>query len=134
MASISYTTQKPPQFILSILDIWIKFGFRKISFVELRVKHGFDKRDHRSANRKSSGQRGARSTVQNLFNSKIINGVYAFSGLPNDDGYLSSPEGQQKISQEVSQQSFIDLYNISVNNPFNYAAPRLMRLGVRFTL
>ena len=73
-------------------------------------------------------------TVQNLFNSKIVNGVYAFSGLPNDDGYLSSPEGQQKISQEVSQQSFIDLYNISVNNPFNYAAPRLMRLGVRFTL
>lgn len=72
--------------------------------------------------------------VQNIFNGKIIQGVYAFSGLPDDDGYLSSPEGQQKISQQVSQQSFIDLYNISVNNPFNYASPRLIRLGVRFQL
>jgi hypothetical protein len=72
--------------------------------------------------------------VQNLFNGKIVQGVYAFTGLPDDDGYLSSPEGQQKISQQVSQQSFIDLYNISVNNPFNYGAPRMMRLGVRFQL
>lgn len=73
-------------------------------------------------------------TVQNLFNGKIVNGVYAFSGLPNDDGYLSSPEGKQIIAQQVDQQSFIDLYNISMNNPFNYAAPRLMRLGIRFEL
>ncbi len=72
--------------------------------------------------------------AQNLFNGKIIQGVYAFSGLPNDDGYLSSPEGQQKISQQASQQSFIDLYNISVNNPFNYSAPRTIRIGVRFQL
>ena len=72
--------------------------------------------------------------VQNLFNSKIIENVYAFSGLPNDDGYLNSPEGQQTISNQVSQQSFIDLYNLSVNNPFNYAAPRLIRIGVRFAL
>lgn len=72
--------------------------------------------------------------VSNLFNGKIVENVYAFSGLPNDDGYLSSPEGQQKISQQVSQQSFIDLYNISVNSPFNYSAPRVFRLGVRFQL
>ncbi|MFM9945896.1 MAG: carboxypeptidase-like regulatory domain-containing protein [Bacteroidia bacterium] len=72
--------------------------------------------------------------VQNIFNGKIVQGVYAFTGLPNDDGYLNSPEGQQKISQQVSQQSFIDLYNISVNSPFNYAAPRLFRLGIRFQL
>ncbi|MCB9251457.1 MAG: TonB-dependent receptor [Flavobacteriales bacterium] len=72
--------------------------------------------------------------VQNLFNTKIIESVYAFTGLPNDDGYLNSPLGEQAISQQVNQQSFIDLYNISMNNPFNYASPRLIRLGLRFTL
>jgi hypothetical protein len=72
--------------------------------------------------------------VQNLFNSKIVENVYAFTGLPNDDGYLNSPQGQQAVSQQISQQSFIDLYNISMNSPFNYAAPRLIRLGLRFQL
>ncbi len=72
--------------------------------------------------------------VQNVFNGKIVQSVYAFTGLPNDDGYLSSPEGQLKVSQQVSQQSFIDLYNLSVNSPFNYATPRLFRIGVRFQL
>jgi hypothetical protein len=72
--------------------------------------------------------------VQNLFNAKIVESVYSFTGLPNDDGYLNSPAGQQAISQQINQQSFIDLYNISMNNPFNYGAPRLIRLGLRFTL
>lgn len=72
--------------------------------------------------------------IQNIFNRKNVEGVYAYTGLPNDDGYLSSPEGQQVIAQQVSQQSFIDLYNISVNNPYNYGTPRLIRIGVRLTL
>jgi hypothetical protein len=72
--------------------------------------------------------------VQNVFNSKIVESVYSFTGLPNDDGYLNSPQGQQAISQQVNQQSFIDLYNVSMNSPFNYASPRLVRLGLRFEL
>ncbi len=72
--------------------------------------------------------------IQNLFNGKIVESVYAYTGLPNDDGYLNSPDGQQVISQQINQQSFIDLYNISVNNPSNYLAPRLIRLGLRFQL
>jgi hypothetical protein len=72
--------------------------------------------------------------VQNIFNTKIVESVYSYTGLPNDDGYLNSPQGQQVISQQVNRQSFIDLYNISMNNPFNYSSPRLMRLGLRFTL
>jgi outer membrane receptor protein involved in Fe transport len=69
--------------------------------------------------------------VQNLLNSKIVEGVYAYTGLPNDDGYLNSPQGQQYISEQVSAQSFIDLYRIKVDNPGNFALPRLARLGVR---
>ncbi len=69
--------------------------------------------------------------VQNLLNQKAIDGVYQFTGLPNDDGYLSSPQGQQYISEQVSQQAFIDLYNVKVDNPYNYTFPRLARLGVK---
>ena len=72
--------------------------------------------------------------VQNIFNQKLVENVYQFTGLPGDDGYISSPDGQQVVAQQINQQSFIDLYNISVNNPFNYGTPRLVRLGVRFSL
>lgn len=71
--------------------------------------------------------------VQNLLNNKIVEGVYGYTGLPNDDGYLNSPQGQQYIQEQINQQSFIDLYNVKVNNPSNYAIPRLARLGFRMT-
>ena len=69
--------------------------------------------------------------VQNLLNQKAINDVYQYTGLPNDDGYLSSPQGQQYISEQANRQSFIDLYSTKVNNPYNYTFPRLARLGVK---
>lgn len=69
--------------------------------------------------------------VQNLLNNKIIENVYAYTGLPNDDGYLNSPQGQQYISEQINAQSFVDLYKISMDNPGNYAVPRMARLGVR---
>jgi len=73
-------------------------------------------------------------TVQNLFNKRNVENVYSFTGLPNDDGYLNSPQGAQAIAQQINQQSFIDLYKMSVNNPYNYSTPRLFRLGLRFNL
>jgi len=69
--------------------------------------------------------------VQNLLDQRIINGVYGYTGTPNDDGYLESPQGRQYISEQVNAQSFMDLYNAKVDNPFNYSFPRLARLGVR---
>ena len=69
--------------------------------------------------------------VQNLLNQKAIDDVYQYTGLPNDDGYLSSPQGQQYISEQANRQSFIDLYSTKVNNPYNYTFPRLARLGVK---
>ena len=71
--------------------------------------------------------------VQNLLNNRIIEGVYGYTGQPNDDGYLNSPQGQQYIQEQINQQSFIDLYNIKMNNPGNFAIPRLARLGFRMT-
>lgn len=69
--------------------------------------------------------------ISNIFNTRNIDGVYGYTGSPTDDGYLNSPQGQQAISQQINAQSFIDLYNVKVNNPFNFAAPRFTRAGVR---
>lgn len=71
--------------------------------------------------------------VQNLLNSRIVNRVYGFTGLPDDDGWLSSPEGQQQSANELNTQSYIDLYNVRVSNPYNFLTPRLARLGVRLS-
>lgn len=71
--------------------------------------------------------------IQNVFDARNVTGVYQFSGDPTDDGYLSSPEGQQRINQQVNQQAYIDQYRAKVNNPFNFQPPRLIRLGARLS-
>ncbi|MCB0733072.1 MAG: TonB-dependent receptor [Flavobacteriales bacterium] len=71
--------------------------------------------------------------VQNLLNNRIVEGVYGYTGLPDDDGYLNSPQGQQYLSEQISQQSFRDLYSIKMNNPGNFATPRRARIGVRMS-
>jgi len=71
--------------------------------------------------------------VQNLLNTRNIIDVYSFTGIPADDGYLNSTEGQNEISQVDNPQSFEDLYRISVNNPENYSRPRTIRLGASFS-
>jgi hypothetical protein len=71
--------------------------------------------------------------VQNLLNTRIVTNVYGLTGLPSDDGWLSSPQGQQQVQNELNSQSYIDLYNSKVDYPYFYDIPRLMRLGVKFT-
>ena len=70
--------------------------------------------------------------VQNILNARIVNSVYGFTGLPNDDGWLSSPEGQQQVANELNSQSYVDLYNAKVDFAYRYGAPRMARLGVKF--
>lgn len=70
--------------------------------------------------------------IQNLFNTKNIINVYHYTGNPDDDGYLTSAEGQQKIANQINPQSYADLYRAWINNPDNYSLPRLIRLGLRF--
>ena len=68
--------------------------------------------------------------VQNLFNTDNVIGVYRYTGNPDDDGYVSSAEGQQDISQQIDPEAFVDQYSVKVNNPNNYSRPRTIRLGV----
>ena len=70
--------------------------------------------------------------VTNVFNTQMITGVYRATGSPDDDGYLAAAQYQQNINGQNSPQSFRDLYALKVDNPYNFGAPRTIRLGVRF--
>ncbi len=70
--------------------------------------------------------------VNNLLNTRDILGVYPYSGKPDDDGYLSSPFGQQAIPQQINPQSYVDLYRILNNAPGNYNYARTISLALEF--
>lgn len=69
--------------------------------------------------------------VNNVLNTQNIIGVYRFTGNPGDDGYLRSPEFQPQIRESSDEQSFREMYALKAANPFNYAMPRTIQLGVR---
>ena len=70
--------------------------------------------------------------VQNVFDTRRIAGVYPATGLPDDDGWLASTQSQDfldGIGTTGNIDSYIDLYKIRVNDPNNFRAPRVMRVG-----
>jgi hypothetical protein len=70
--------------------------------------------------------------INNILNAKNILNVYSYTGNPNDDGYLAAAESQKQISEAISEQAYRDMYSVAVNSPYNYSAPRTIRLGVIF--
>lgn len=68
--------------------------------------------------------------VLNLLNTKNIINVYRATGSPNDDGYLASPQGQIALANQTNLNSFVDLYNIKMNDPSYYSRPRVIRIGL----
>lgn len=71
--------------------------------------------------------------VQNILNTANVIRVYPYTGNPDDDGYLTSPEGREYIAGRANPQSFQDLYRVWIDNPRNYSLPRLIRLGAIFS-
>lgn len=69
---------------------------------------------------------------QNLFNIRDILGVYAYTSRPDDDGYVTSPTGQQYFNATTSAKTLQDLYSLYVNNPYNYNGPRRINIGFSF--
>lgn len=71
--------------------------------------------------------------VQNLLDARNIVRVYPLTGSPDDDGYLSSPAGIQRVNDVTTSgldtQSFIDAYQWRVLNPNFFSLPRRMYLG-----
>jgi hypothetical protein len=70
--------------------------------------------------------------VNNLLNAQNIIGVFPNTGNADDDGYLTDPDYQALISQKNDEQSYRDLYALSlIQGGGNYMAPRTIQLGVR---
>lgn len=70
--------------------------------------------------------------VLNVLNTRNIIGVYSTTGNPNDDGYLAAAQNQSTIALFSDPQSYRDLRSTLVDDPYNYAMPRRVRLGVIF--
>lgn len=70
---------------------------------------------------------------QNIFNIREVLNVYPYTSRPDDDGYITSPTGQQFLNaQQGPMQSAYDLYTLYVNNPNNLAGPRRAIIGASF--
>lgn len=91
-----------------------------------------DKDFNFALNKKKMGTINVYFEFTNLLNSKTVVAVYPATGTADDDGYLSAPEWQNAINQQVDPQSYRDLYSIQMNTPYNYSSPRTIRFGVMF--
>ncbi len=73
--------------------------------------------------------------IQNLLDMRNVIGVYSFSGDPENDGFLESTFGLDRIQQvEENQQSvenFVDAYNWALLQSGFYTQPRRITLGLR---
>jgi hypothetical protein len=71
--------------------------------------------------------------IQNLLNTQNPLGVYAVTGSPTDDGFLTlagSPGPGFASSQPAS---YPLLYDLRMNNPYNISRPRRIFLGLKFS-
>ncbi|MBK6522764.1 MAG: TonB-dependent receptor [Sphingobacteriaceae bacterium] len=68
--------------------------------------------------------------VLNLFNNRNVLGIYAFTGNPDDDGYLQSSQAVAALATANSPQAFRDLYAIRMANPDFFNKPRQIRIGL----
>ncbi len=68
--------------------------------------------------------------IFNVLDADNIMGVYRATGEPDDDGFLNAAQHQDYIEGRTDEQAFRDYYAIRVNSPYNYAKPRIIRLGL----
>ena len=68
----------------------------------------------------------------NALNTQNIMGVYRYTGLPEDDGFLSSDSGEQFTVTQIDPTAFVSQYLARLANPNNYSIPRRIRLGILF--
>ncbi len=69
--------------------------------------------------------------VNNVLNSEVITSVYRATGSPTDDGFLAAPSSQKDIDVKNDPQAYRDMYALLVNTPYNFGAPRTIRIGAR---
>jgi hypothetical protein len=69
-------------------------------------------------------------SVQNLFNNVNVLSVFRYTGSAYSDGFITSTYAESQLRSATNAQSLVDLYNVRVVNPGNFALPRLTRIGV----
>jgi hypothetical protein len=73
--------------------------------------------------------------VYNLMNRRDILGVNGYTGVSDDDGYLTSPNGIAFTNNQTDPQSYVDLYRISgglgQNTPSWINLPRRVNIGLQ---
>jgi outer membrane receptor protein involved in Fe transport len=72
------------------------------------------------------------------FNRKIDrwnyeSGIYEATGRPDDNGWLSTTEGQRWVESNGGQRA-VDMYSSYINFPDNWNSPRQIRVGLRVGL
>jgi len=68
--------------------------------------------------------------LNNILDAKNITGVYSYTGNPDDDGYLTAPEWQNEITQQLNEEAYRLLYENRINTPGHYSSPRTIRFGI----
>lgn len=68
--------------------------------------------------------------ITNLLNTRDVLSVYGFTGRPDDNGYLASPQGQLAIQTAVYSQAYADQYTLATQDPNNINNPRRINLGL----
>ncbi len=103
------------------------------SNIDLRIDKDFDLMGN-SENQKNKYFFNVYLQIQNILNTQNVINVYPTTGNAIDDGYLTSTLGLQEVnaSSTNDSQSLIDLYRIKAENPNNFSAPRVSRLGLIF--
>jgi hypothetical protein len=96
------------------------------------VNARFDKDFVFALNKNNDGVINVYLELGNLLNTLNVTQVYPATGSASDDGFLTAPEWQNAISQQVDPTAFRDQYAIQMNNPYRYSSPRTIRLGVMF--
>lgn len=100
--------------------------------LDLQIDRTWELQFGKDENKKKYAYLNVYLRITNLLNHKNVINVYRATGTPNDDGYLAAAEWQNSIQSKLDEQSFRDLYKMSVENPYNYSMPRTIRLGVKF--
>lgn len=76
------------------------------------------------------------AVVKNVLNNQNVTEVYNYSGLPDNDGYLTTQAGQNWLNGSALGGSEFgeDLYTSRITSPSRWGSPRQVQVGLRVDL
>ncbi len=69
--------------------------------------------------------------INNVLNTKNVANIYSATGLPDNDGYFSTLQGDSYLAQNGEKGK--QMYQYLVDTENNYGTPRVIRLGAKIT-